>query len=354
MHLHSHAHGSPTAPPPSKKRKAAGRSARLPAARPRPLPVLAGTALGVSDAVGGSGSLPDGPSDRPAGWQRPAVLPRAEYEPGRLLGPLSLACDALPFRGTSGWPRWDGGQPPRRGASRTAPGSAASHPPGAPTATAWRAPSSERRCPPHGSPRGPAPRPGGRSQGAGHRPAGNRNRARVSASRPRGHRGRRRVSLPTAKAPFPCREGRVSPAPGTQAQGRLRPAFSHVSSPQPAGRCGSGRDGFWDIWRTSGLTQRSPTFVAPGADVGQACASGRTAGGGAEAPAPSPRSSTGARLPSACRCGRGTRGAGHTGRARAGNAGCGEHRVCARAAAASPQAPPPRARSPHVLSAARA
>lgn len=167
---------------------------------------------------------------------------------------------------------------------------------------------------PHGSPRGPAPRPGGRSQGAGHRPAGNRNRARVSASRPRGHRGRRRVSLPTAKAPFPCREGRVSPAPGTQAQGRLRPAFSHVSSPQPAGRCGSGRDGFWDIWRTSGLTQRSPTFVAPGADVGQACASGRTAGGGAEAPAPSPRSSTGARLPSACRCGRGTRGAGHTGR----------------------------------------
>lgn len=151
MHLHSHAHGSPTAPPPSEKSKAAGRSARLPAARPRPLPVLAGTALGVSDAVGGSGSLPDGPSDRPAGWQWPAVLPRAEYEPGRLLGPLSLACDALPFRGTSGWPRWDGGQPPRRGASRTAPGSAASHPPGAPTATAWRAPSSERRCAPHPS-----------------------------------------------------------------------------------------------------------------------------------------------------------------------------------------------------------
>lgn len=151
MHLHSHAHGSPTAPPPSKKSKAAGRSARLPAARPRPLPVLAGTALGVSDAVGGSGSLPDGRSDRPAGWQRPAVLPRAEYEPGRLLGPLSLVCDALPFRGTSGWPRWDGGQPPRRGSSRTAPGSAASHPPGAPTATAWRAPSSERRCAPHPS-----------------------------------------------------------------------------------------------------------------------------------------------------------------------------------------------------------
>lgn len=214
MHLHSHAHGSPTAPPPSKKRKAAGRSARLPAARPRPLPVLAGTALGASDAVGGSGSLPDGPSDRPAGWQRPAVLPRAEDEPGRLPGPLSLVCDALPFRGTSGWPRWDGGQPPRRGSSRTAPGSAASHPPGAPTATAWRAPSSERRCPPHGSPRGPAPRPGGRSQGAGHRPAGNRNRrTRLRVSAP-GAQGTAARFAAHAAGPFRRREVRVSPAPG--------------------------------------------------------------------------------------------------------------------------------------------
>lgn len=204
---------------------------------------------------------------------------------------------------------------------------------------------------PHGSPRGPAPRPGGRSQGAGHRPAGNRNRRtrlRVSAPGAQGNAARfashGEGPLPMPRGPhFPCaRDTGAGPA-----QACLFPrVLSSARGPLwfRAGRFLGHLENQWsdtEVPNLCGPRGRRGAGVRIGAD------SWRRRGSPCPVPAVLHWRSAAVRLP-----------------VRTGNAGCGEHGVRAggehgvrgtrgaRAAAASPQAPPPRARSPHVLSAA--